>query len=480
MTVAAVAALVAGITACGGEGEDTDYSIPFETEGAVGNVVTFDVTANSTGTSNKITLKYRRSAAAAAEKITLQNAKYNIQLNGGEVKKLSGDLSFSLNEYGSIIDFADGVEVTDEMRTASGKYEGTKIKDLDDAAEYQCEISFAQQLAKGDVVMFQLVSAEITGEGAAKKADILPKVKVILIDADAKVDYYKEIFAYTKESEGGEGYPKVFKADAQIDEGAEVDHGLLDATGTFVGWNQVSVDAAKFTGLAAGDSLVFTYVTNNEKDGGGNVYHKIEVLYGEEDKFDFEVPVTEEEKTYTKVLSGAIASAIAEGGLKLQGHGVNVVKLTVVKGDGTEPEPPVAPEAGENLLSAAYNADWNLAGLIAAESFANAAESSVITFTYTGYNLEEENYYCKFKMIDKNWGKYGAGTITGATIPNSNDPVDDDGYMAIEVETPADVTTEFTVTYVPTAEEWTSIKSNGLAVAGHGATVTSVKFSNPD
>ncbi len=472
MAVMAAVCLAGAFTACSsGDGDDPfkKPEVPFETEGAIGNVVEFKVNENTTGTANKITLKYRRSEKSAAEKIILQGAKYNVRLNDGDTETVTGDLVFALNAYGSCFDYDEGHEITDDDRKCGCFEEGsTKIIDPDtNAAEYQCELSYAKKLVKGDVVKFQVVSGAVAGEGKDKKDAILPIIKVILIDADASVDYYKEVFEYTKE----DGYPLVIKSDAAIDDGEDVDAGLLDNPVKLLSWNQATVPAAKFEGLTAGDSLVFGFTKHDEPDAGGDKYQKVEILVTP--KIEVE-GWTGTEKAV--VLTGAQAAEIAENGLTFQGHGLNITSLTVKKGDGKEPEGPKAPEAGEEMLESAYNADWNLNGLLAKEKFENAENGNKIVFTYKGYDVENPEYYCKFKLLDKDWGKYGKGTLVGGSIANSTDTSDDDSYMAIGVDTPTDITTVYTITYVPTDEEWTVIKTKGFAVAGFGATVTSVKF----
>lgn len=146
-------------------------------------------------------------------------------------------------------------------------------------------------------------------------------------------------------------------------------------------------------------------------------------------------------------------------------------------GEGEKPE--AGKVAGDELVAEPFVVAWSDEPLIAGSNFKNANDNSKIVFKYVGYgDLEAPEYYCKFKLIAGGWAaKYGAGAIEGATIANNNDPSDDDGYMAIEpTAAPADTTTEYTITYSPTASEWATIKEKGLVVAGNGAKVISVKF----
>ena len=146
-------------------------------------------------------------------------------------------------------------------------------------------------------------------------------------------------------------------------------------------------------------------------------------------------------------------------------------------GAGEKPE--AGKVAGDELVAEPFVVDWSGEPRIAGSNFKNANDNSKIVFKYVGYgDLEDPEYYCKFKLIAGGWAaKYGAGAIEGATIANNNDPSDDEGYMAIEpTAAPEDTTTEYTITYSPTASEWATIKEKGLVVAGNGAKVISVKF----
>ena len=146
-------------------------------------------------------------------------------------------------------------------------------------------------------------------------------------------------------------------------------------------------------------------------------------------------------------------------------------------GAGEEPE--AGKVAGDELVAEPFVVAWSGEPLIAGSNFKNANDDSKIVFKYVGYgDLEDPEYYCKFKLIAGGWAaKYGAGAIEGAAIANNNDSSDDDSYMAIEpTAAPANTTTEYTITYSPTASEWATIKEKGLVVAGNGAKVISVKF----
>lgn len=469
MAVMAAVCLAGAFTACSsGDGDDPfkKPEVPFETEGAIGNVVEFKVNENTTGTANKITLKYRRSEKSAAEKIILQGAKYNVRLNDGDTETVTGDLVFALNKYGSCFDYEEGHEITAADREACGCFKegSTEILDADtNAAEYQCELSYAKKLVKGDVVKFQVVSGAIAGEGKDKKDAILPIIKVILIDADASVDYYKEVFEYTKE----DGYPLVIKSDAAIDDGEDVDAGLLDNPVKLLSWNQATVPAAKFEGLTASDSLVFGFTKHDEPDAGGDKYQKVEILVTP--KIEVE-GWTGTEKAV--VLTGAQAAEIAENGLTFQGHGLNITSLTVKKGDGKEPEGPKAPEAGEEMLESAYTVGWSDNTVISGAQFEKATTASKIVVKYVG--AESRNYFA-LKIWDKDNNEYHEGTLTGASFAGG----DTDPYAVNldEDKKPADETTVYSITYAPSEAEWAALKTKGLMIGGNGIKVTSIVFT---
>lgn len=316
----------------------------------IGNVITFNVNANSTGTTNNITLKYLRTAKSAAEAITLKDAVYYVQHNNGKIKKVEGDIAFTLNNYGNcfkddgtyLVD--EGVSVTNTDREASGKYKAgsTELSDPQTyAAEYQCQLSYAEELKSGDTVKFQLVSATVVGEAKTQKDTILPKIKAVLVDAAPEVDYYKKLTDHLT----GTVYPLVIKTGATVTEGEEVvdteDHGLLDKAVSFVKWNNTKVAADKFTGLAVSDKIVLTYITNDEKDANGNIYHNLQLIWDADDnKKEFSgLSATTTKKTLEYIVDSAEkVTKITTGGITLQGHGVDLKKLTVEKGDGTVQE----------------------------------------------------------------------------------------------------------------------------------------------
>ncbi|MBQ8013917.1 MAG: hypothetical protein IJ257_05935 [Treponema sp.] len=335
----------------GGNQTSGDTVTSFD-ENGIGNIITFMINADSTGTSNKITLKYMRSAKSAKEKITLTGAEYLVQHNSGTIVKKTGDLVFSLNNYGSCFEegFEEGKPVTDEMRKASGKYKdgSTELKDpATDACEYQCELSYAESLKTGDTVKFQLVKGGFTiEEGAtATKDDIMPKIKAILIDADEKVGWYKEIFAYEKDfSKENGGYPKVVKSDAKIDDGVKADHGLLESDFNTMAWGTaVKIPAEKFANAAAGDKIILTYKMNEDGDAGYHMFQLWNLPVAEENTSFDEIKDLSTDGTYTHVLKAAEVADLKANGLAIQGNSVTITKVVFEKGDGTVPEEPETP-----------------------------------------------------------------------------------------------------------------------------------------
>lgn len=483
-------AMICSVTACKTDDDEETKSNPFvkpvvfETEGAVGNVVTFNVTTATTGTTNKITLKYRRSAAGAAEKIILQNAVYKLMLNNGKIEEKTGDLTFVLNKYGSCFDFAEGV-ASEPSKCPNGHYDANgKITDLANCAEYQCELSYSNKLAKGDVVKFQLISAKIAGEGAAKQAEILPKVKVILIDADQAVNWYKEVFDYKKESEGGKGYPLVFKTGKTLEGGQAEDLGLLEAKFNTGAWSgMATIGADKLASVKMSDKLIITYEMNNDGDAG---YHMFQILNGadSEDKLK-EVSGLAEDGSYTFVINAANAEILKTKGVKFQGNGVTLTKVVLEEGDGTDPEPP-AGDGTVVLLNEVKTGDWNnvLSG-VDASAYANATDDTVIVMTVskdtdrlvggTDAAPDYSECYTLIQMLDfsAEGAKFSAGTVTNGTL--------NEGAKQIEGMFKNEDTNEvfYEVTYKPTAEEWAKIKTTGLGIQAHGVMFKKIVLSTP-
>ena len=258
---------------------------------AIGDVVTFNVSkAALTKDHNKITLRYLRSAKSAKEKITLKDAVYYVQCNNGKIEKKTGDIKFALNPYGGCFDFGEdykeGTPVTDAMRTASGKYTGNSLNEPEvDANEYNFEIAYnPKQFAVGDVVKFQIVSAKVTGEGAAKINDIKKKIKAILVDGSenagkesgvSPTGWYEELTAQLADVV----YPRVIKDSAVIEavDGPVIDAGLLDEPGDLDWSAGVAVSASKFADVTGNKKIVITYTSNKDND-----YHKFKMMAGTE------------------------------------------------------------------------------------------------------------------------------------------------------------------------------------------------------
>lgn len=497
MAVMAAVCLAGAFTACSsGDGDDPfkKPEVPFETEGAIGNVVTFNVIETSRPSSeegnNKLVISLRRSEAGAKEALTLQDAKYKLMLPDGTVTEAKKNLQLSLNMYGSCPCFAEG-EASSPAECKDSHYaENGTIIDSDNMMEFQNEdIKLNYDFKPGDVVKFQLISATLTGEGSSKKAELLPKIKVALIDghknAGGENHYYNVLF-----DKGDEGFPCVFKKDADVEEGEEVDAGLLSAPKDFIAWNNITLEADKFEGLTAGDKIVLTYVTNDEKDNDGYVYHQLKGESGADKVVVFEtgdLTVTSTDATKVITLTGTNAKLIADNGVMIMGHGVNLKKLTIEKGDGKEPEGLKAPEAGDNILESAVTPDWGSNPLtIAAGKFENAAEGNAIEITIGTDSTEGTN---QLKLTYSDWNdKFCKGTISGGVIENNSEPLQDKpGYTGAPEKEPGkyentgygriDFNADTkTVTYVPTAAEWTTIKASGMIILGNGCQITSVKF----
>jgi len=460
LTLAAATTAFGYLASCSGGGED-EVVIPFETAGAVGNVVTFNIHTDSTDTSNKITMKYRRSEAGAKEKIVLQDAVYKTQLNGGEVKTMTGDLIFSLNTYGSCFCFAEGESSSPEACEQNHYNASGAIINSDNCAEYQCELSYGQALKAGDVVKFQIVNAkyQIEEDATAEQSSIIPNVKVVLVDAAPAVNYYKEIFTYTKEAEGGTGYPKVIKDGTTLEAGQTVDHGILDASATFMDYNQVIVPSSKFVGFEAGDSLVVTYTCPEAQ------YHQLQFVFSVES-----LKIEKNVNTAGSIevqFNDAQAADVVANGLTLQGHGFTATKIVINKGTGT-----YVPPVSAGLLSEAFDMnDWGAHATVASSKF-TGTDVKVLKFTIDVGTVTSD-YVLKLK--DGDWAAYYKnGTVTGGTLDSA---ATGDNEGSINFTAPASGTPTI-VTYTPTAEEWTTLTSKGLVMFGYGGKITKLELAD--
>ena len=338
----------------------------FATDG-IGDVVTFNVSkAALTKDHNKITLRYLRSAKSAKEKITLKDAVYYVQCNNGKIEKKTGDIKFALNPYGGCFDFGEdykeGTPVTDAMRTASGKYTGNSLNEPEvDANEYNFEIAYnPKQFAVGDVVKFQLVSAKVTGEGAAKINDIKKKIKAILVDGSenagkesgvSPTGWYEELTAQLADVV----YPRVIKDSAVIEavDGPVIDAGLLDEPGDLDWSAGVAVSASKFADVTGNKKIVITYTSNKDND-----YHKFKMMAGTElyagIATGFSIDLTAKNAddlhgcSFTNAPSADAQTMsyqphetewtkIKASGFKLIGHGVKITKIEVADSDVDNP-----------------------------------------------------------------------------------------------------------------------------------------------
>lgn len=121
--------------------------------------------------------------------------------------------------------------------------------------------------------------------------------------------------------------------------------------------------------------------------------------------------------------------------------------------------------------AAGWSVDWE-AKRFEASKFANVTNDTVISMEVSkdtdrlvNINNEGHEYdecYTLIQIMTYDCEtKYGAGTATGATIEN--------GIQLVKMFQDADPNTKFyTVTYKPTADEWTKIKAEGLAIQAHG------------
>ena len=359
----------------------------FATDG-IGDVVTFNVSkAALTKDHNKITLRYLRSAKSAKEKITLKDAVWYVKLNDGKIEKKTGDIKFALNQYGGCFEegFEEGKPVTDAMRTASGKYTGNSLNEPEvDANEYNFEIAYnPKQFAVGDVVKFQLVSAKVTGEGAAKINDIKKKIKAILVDGSenagkesgvSPTGWYEELTAQLADVV----YPRVIKDSAVIEavDAPVVDAGLLEEP-TDLDWSAgASVSATSFADVTGNKKIVITYTSNKDND-----YHKFKMMAGGSELFagiatGFTIDLTSTgddlhgcsftnapssvEQTLAYQPHETEWTKIKASGFKLIGHGVKITKIEVADSDvdnpsgeieTPEPETPPAVDSTPTALS---------------------------------------------------------------------------------------------------------------------------------
>ena len=351
----------------GSSGESTGEEVESWATDAIGDVVTFNVSkAALTKDLNKITLRYLRSAKSAKEKITLKDAVYYVQCNNGKIEKKTGDIKFALNPYGGCFDFGEdykeGTPVTDAMRTASGKYTGNSLNELEvDANEYNFEIAYnPKQFAVGDVVKFQLVSAKVTGEGAAKINDIKKKIKAILVDGSenagkesgvSPTGWYEEL----SDQLADVVYPRVIKDSAVIEaiDAPVVDAGLLEEP-TDLDWSAgASVSATSFADVTGNKKIVITYTSNTEND-----YHKFKMMAGGSELFagiatGFTIDLTSTgddlhgcsftnapssvEQTLAYQPHETEWTKIKASGFKLIGHGVKITKIEVADSDVDNP-----------------------------------------------------------------------------------------------------------------------------------------------
>lgn len=469
-SVAAVC-MVSALASCSSGGSSDDLlaepAVEFETKNAIGNVVTFKVTENSVtegdGT-NKFVMSLRRSATGAAEKIIVQDATYNYQINGGKVISKSGDLSFALNDYGACFCFDDGEDSKPALCTGDHYDESGKIKNDADKAEYQVELGLTEDFKKGDTVKFQLVSGKIAGEGAALKDDLLPKVKIGLIDGHKAVDWYKVLFEYTKEK----GFPKVFKEGADVEDGEDKDYGLLSAEFSTGGWaGNTKVAGTAFADVVAGDKIVVTYKIDNDEAA---TYHMFQICLGDDAAvFYAEFPSLAEDGTVSYTIAAEDIDGLKANGILIQGNYVVITKVTL--GDASTNTDPAS---GENLLSGEKALTWGESVVsIGAAKFNNATDADTISITISGTN--------QIKLITPSWSnRFVNGTIVGGAIENKTNPKLEDGetedtsYGRIDFD--EGVTT---VEWTPTAEDWAVIKEEGLGIIGpETGKVTDVHFTS--
>ena len=125
---------------------------------------------------------------------------------------------------------------------------------------------------------------------------------------------------------------------------------------------------------------------------------------------------------------------------------------------------PVTPPAGGDetiLTETPFTSEWNYT-TFEASKFTDVIDGTKIVLTVS---KAENDYQClQFCLSDNS--QMVAGTLTEASL-NANR----NGFV------PSFNGSSFS--YIPTTEEWTSIKSGGLKIQGHGVTVSKIVLVAP-
>ncbi|MCR5217700.1 hypothetical protein [Treponema sp.] len=320
MTLAAMTAMVAGLTACSGSGEDENNS----TSDPIGNLLEFPITTASAGTGDQVVfcLKYDKPTDDTSdESIKIKDAVMTATVNGVEVEMSSSTLTFALDEYGA------------------------KFEESQNLKEYKVKPSLNQTLSVGDTVTFQLISGEITGAG--KNVVDLSSIVVALIDTNQNAggvenSYYAELSASEHE------YQALLNSNAQASEEEEevVDCGLISSEATLDWGTAVSVSADKFATATAESKITVTYITDGTSD-----YQKFKMLSGTTELYagsgsgitidltsesaddlhgvSFETAPSATPANFSYTPSADEWTAIKTDGFKLIGHGATITKIVL-------------------------------------------------------------------------------------------------------------------------------------------------------
>jgi len=121
------------------------------------------------------------------------------------------------------------------------------------------------------------------------------------------------------------------------------------------------------------------------------------------------------------------------------------------------------------LLNEAADLNWDPGVNVSADKFSTATNDSKIVITYTS---NDDDDYHTFKMADTYvTQEFFEGTEENFTIDRTSTNPDSLHGCSFTNEPSA---TEATISYKPSASEWTLIKEKGFKIYGHGAKVTKI------
>ena len=127
------------------------------------------------------------------------------------------------------------------------------------------------------------------------------------------------------------------------------------------------------------------------------------------------------------------------------------------------------------LMDSPVDLDWNMSNTasVAKEKVTGASDSSKIKIYYTA---NEDTDYTAFKLMGGEGAENElyAGTPEGFTIDTTSTSADD-LHGCKFTAAPADAVAS--ISYAPSAEEWTKIKANGFAIIGYGAKITKISLT---